>query len=164
MIGTTFVKTAYDPDEYTQAALWCNAHEATIVDRGDRWEVVAIPAPTLSELQAEAISLLKEARTRAEDEPITYDGNTFDYDSTSRTRLRIARQAIEDGAISAIDWTLSDNRTARLTREDFIAINTAAAQRSADLHAHYNQAKQLILSAADRTALDDILAQEGLSR
>lgn len=163
MIGTTFVKTTYAPEEYTQAALWCNTHDATIVDRGDRWEVVAIPAPTLAEVQAEAITLLKDARTRAEDEPITYDGNTFDYDSTSRTRLRTARQAIEDGAISAIDWTLSDNRTARLTREDFIAINTAAAQRSADLHAHYNRAKQLILSASDRSAIDDILTQEGLS-
>lgn len=163
MIGTTFAKTAYNPQEYAQAALWCNAHDATIVDRGDYWEVIAIPAPTLSELQAEAITLLKDARTRAEDEPITHNGNTFDYDSTSRTRLRTARQAIEDGAISDIDWTLSDNRTARLTREDFIAINTVAAQRSADLHAHYNQTKQLILSATDHSTIADILAQEGLS-
>ena len=56
MIGTTFKKPVADWDAYAQAAEWCNANNARIVDYPDRYEVEAIPAspePTLDELKAE---------------------------------------------------------------------------------------------------------------
>ena len=56
-IGTRFDKKNYDGDLYTQAARWCNeSQRARIEDKGDFYEVVAIPVPpepTLDELKTQ---------------------------------------------------------------------------------------------------------------
>lgn len=36
---------------YSETALWCNENNATIDDKGEYYEVVAIPEPTLDELK-----------------------------------------------------------------------------------------------------------------
>lgn len=45
MIGKQIEKPVSDWQEYTQAALWCNAHRAMIEDRDDCYEIVALPEP-----------------------------------------------------------------------------------------------------------------------
>lgn len=72
MIGTTFTKPLQDDETlpnsfkaYSQAAAWCNANNATIEDKGDYYEVVAIPEPTDEEkafaaAQTEYQELLKK--------------------------------------------------------------------------------------------------------
>ncbi len=52
MLGTKIYKN--DMSNYTDAAIWCNANNATIEDKGDYYEVVAIPVhvPTADEIQA----------------------------------------------------------------------------------------------------------------
>lgn len=52
MIGTKFYKTDFDAEAYASAAEWCNANGARIEDKGDCYEVVAIPDPTLEEAKA----------------------------------------------------------------------------------------------------------------
>lgn len=43
MIGTKLYKNkAEDMERYTDVAVWCNAHTATIVDKGDYYEVVEV--------------------------------------------------------------------------------------------------------------------------
>lgn len=59
MIGTKFYKGDYNADDYSQAADWCNENDATIVDQGDYYEVVEVPAPTQEELNAIEIERLK---------------------------------------------------------------------------------------------------------
>ena len=51
MIGTKIYKT--DMSTYPQVAQWCNENNATIEDKGDYYEVVAIPEyiPTQEELK-----------------------------------------------------------------------------------------------------------------
>lgn len=52
-IGTKFAKPLEDYDDYSAAAEWCNqSGKATIEDRGDYYEVVAIPEPPFAELAA----------------------------------------------------------------------------------------------------------------
>lgn len=54
MIGTKFYKGKYKTADYVRAAQWCNANNATIEDKGEYYEVVAIPEPeppTLDELK-----------------------------------------------------------------------------------------------------------------
>ncbi len=72
MIGTTFAKPLQDDESapnsykaYSQAADWCNANDATIEDKGEFYEVVALPAPTseekaVAEAQAEYQQLLQK--------------------------------------------------------------------------------------------------------
>ena len=58
MIGQRFYKTGYDVDEYTECAEWCNNNNATIEDKGEYYEVVAIPdyIPTIEEIKANLLS------------------------------------------------------------------------------------------------------------
>lgn len=59
MIGKKFDKKNYDLNDYSATAQWCNENNATIVDQGDFYEVVEIPAPTEEELNAIKIEQLK---------------------------------------------------------------------------------------------------------
>lgn len=59
MIGKKFDKKNYDLRDYSDTAKWCNKNGAMIVDRGEYYEVVEIPAPTQEELNAMEIKRLK---------------------------------------------------------------------------------------------------------
>ncbi len=81
MIGTQFAKPLQDDrivdpnDEfeiidnpapntykkYSEAAAWCNSNNATIEDKGDYYEVVAIPDPTLEEAKTQKLTELSSA-------------------------------------------------------------------------------------------------------
>ena len=53
MIGTKLYKGQYTNKEYADLAVWCNANNATIEDKCDYYECVAIPphVPTEEEIQ-----------------------------------------------------------------------------------------------------------------
>lgn len=125
--------------------------------------IFTAPLKSLKEAQEYAIYLLKQARDNAEVEPIEVDGNTYDYDDKARERMRIARQALDDGLTDTLRWTLADNTVADITLDTFIGINNQAALRSSQLHATYNERKARILDATDTQTLDAILREEGIS-
>lgn len=59
MIGKKFDKQNYDLGDYSATAKWCNENNATIIDKGEFYEVCEIPAPTEEELNATKIAQLK---------------------------------------------------------------------------------------------------------
>lgn len=71
MIGTTLYKNNIDIEEYEKTAEWCNKNNATIVDKGDYYEVVTVDnntttGPTMSERIAvleDAVNTLMEGVT-----------------------------------------------------------------------------------------------------
>jgi hypothetical protein len=150
MIGTKFYKpleTQEQLDSYSQAAEWCNTNNATIEDKGEYYEVVEIPAPSLEEVKAQKISELKGIRDAKEVEPVQTDKGLFDYDDKSRDRLAIARQALTDAGGGEIVWTTADNQRVSMGIADFAAINGAAAVRSNALHVKYNELKESVKKA-----------------
>ena len=150
MIGTKFYKpleTQEQLDSYSQAAEWCNTNNATIEDKGEYYEVVEIPAPSLEEVKAQKISELKGIRDTKEVEPVQTDKGLFDYDDKSRDRLAIARQALTDAGGGEIVWTTADNQRVSMGIADFAAINGAAAVRSNALHVKYNELKEQVNAA-----------------
>lgn len=141
-IGTKLYKENMDWEAYADEANWCNENHATIEDRGDFYEVVALPQPTLDEVKAAKISMLKGERDRREVEPLQTTKGLFDYDDKSRDRLAIARQALMDNdSIPFLSWTTADNQRVTLNISDFAEINSAAAYRSNLLHVRYNELK-----------------------
>lgn len=58
MIGTKIYKPVENWDEYAKIAEWCNANGAYIKEYEDRYEVVAIPAPTFDELKERKLAEL----------------------------------------------------------------------------------------------------------
>lgn len=146
MIGTKIYKT--DMSNYTECAIWCNANNATIEDKGDYYEVVTLPLPTLEEIKQHKIAELKAARDAAEVEPITYQGYSFDYDSKARERINAAIIALElQGANADIAWTTADNQDVSVTAADLRAIVAAVAVRSNLLHVAYRKAKARVEAA-----------------
>lgn len=146
MIGKKFYKPLDEQseEEYTQAADWCNSNNATIEDKGEYYEVVAVPEPSLDEAKEIKIAELKFIRDAKEVEPVQTDKGIFDYDDKSRDRLAIARQALTDNGGGEIVWTTADNQRVPMTIADFAAINGQAATRSNALHIRYNELKELV--------------------
>ena len=153
MIGTKIYKN--DMSNYTDLANWCNANNATIEDKGDFYECVAIPAPSLDELKAQKLTELKTIRDNEEVKPIAYNGNFFDYDDKSRDRINNAIIALDINGQS-IKWTTADNTNVAVTADDLRGVIAAVAMRSNELHAKYRELKELVLACTTKEQLEKI--------
>lgn len=146
MLGTKIYKT--DMSNYTECAVWCNQNNATIEDKGDYYEVVALPLPTLEEIKTAKIAELKAQRDAAEVMPIAYNGHSYDYDSKARDRISAAIIALElQGEGATIEWTTANNADTPVTANDLKMIIAAVAVRSNKLHTAYRTAKAQVEAA-----------------
>lgn len=146
MLGTKIYKT--DMSNYTDCAIWCNANNATIEDKGDYYEVVTLPLPTLEEIKVAKIAELKAERDSKEVEPIIYNDNSYDYDDKARERINAAIIALElQGEGATIEWTTADNADTPVTANDLKMIIAAVAVRSNKLHTAYRVAKEKVEAA-----------------
>lgn len=136
--------------------------EYLIADDGS---VYAKPAPTDAELLAVAkpakIAALKAERDAAEVEPITYNGNSYDYDEKARDRINAAIIALDVQSAKAktaasIDWTTADNADVKVTADDLRCVIAAVAQRSNALHVAYRAAKDKVEQAASVAEVEAI--------
>lgn len=123
--------------------------EYLIADDGS---VYPKPAPTDAELLAAAkpakIAELKAERDAREVEPITYNGNSYDYDSKARERINAAIIALDvQGADASIDWTTATDADVKVTANDLRMVIAMVANRSNALHVAYRAAKDKVESA-----------------
>lgn len=108
---------------------------------------VIIP-PALEVIKTAKIAELKAERDSKEVEPITYNGNLYDYDDKARERINAAIIALElQGANADIAWTTADNQDVSVTAADLRAIVAAVAVRSNLLHVAYRKAKERVEAA-----------------
>ena len=118
-------------------------------------------APTDAELLATAkpakIAELKAERDSKEVEPITYNGNRYDYDDKARERINAAIIALElQGEGATIDWTTADNTNVAVTADDLRGVVAKVAVRSNELHIRYRNAKAKIEKAQTAEELEAI--------
>ena len=127
--------------------------EYLIADDGTVYEK---PAPTDAELLASAkpakIAELKAERDAREVEPITYNGNSYDYDEKARERINAAIialdvQTAQAKATASIDWTTADNQDVKVTADDLRCVIASVANRSNALHVAYRAAKDKVEQA-----------------
>ena len=78
--------------KYVEAVQWCMENHARIEDKGDYYEVVAIPAPTTEELAAQARSQ-RDALIAATDYLMATD---YPLTDEKRQELTVYRQALRD--------------------------------------------------------------------
>lgn len=132
--------------------------EYLIADDGN---VYPKPAPTDAELLADAkpakIAELKAERDSKEVEPITYNGNRYDYDDKARERINAAIIALDvQGADASIDWTTADNADVKVTADDLRMVIAMVAQRSNALHVAYRAAKDKVEQATTVTEIEAV--------
>lgn len=105
---------------YREAAEWCNTNGAAVIeDKGEYYEVVALPEPTEEELAAAKLAQAKAARAAAVAAiTVTVDGMTFDGDEKAQERMaRTVTAATATGASmdDTTVWVLHDNTVATPT-------------------------------------------------
>ena len=155
MLGTKIYKT--DMSNYTDCAIWCNANNATIEDKGDYYEVVTLSLPTLEEIKAAKIAELKAERDSKEVEPITYNGKSYDYDDKARERINAAIIALEvAGTAATLTWTTADNQDVKVTASDLRGIIAQVALRSDKLHTAYRKAKEKVETATTKEEVETV--------
>lgn len=151
------LETQEDYDKYTACAAWCNTNNATIEDKGDYYEVVAIPLPSLEDLKTQKLLSLKSSRDEAEVEPILYQGYSFDYDQKARERINAAIIALENaGTGASLTWTTADDKDVKVTASDLRGVIAQVALRSDKLHTAYREAKAKVEAAGSKEELDAI--------
>lgn len=156
MLGTKFYKGQFDDIEYAECASWCNQNKATIEDKGEYYECVAIPAPSLDELKAQKLTELKTIRDTEEVKPIAYNGNLFDFDEKARDRINSAIIALSITSHS-IEWTTADNTNVAVTAQDLRNIIAAVALRSNILHVKYRELKEQVLACTTAEEVAEIV-------
>ena len=103
------------------------------------------------------IETLKMQRDKAEVEPITYQGYSFDYDSKARERISAAIVALEVlGASVTLTWTTADNKDVKVTASDLRGIIAQVALRSDKLHSAYRRAKEKVEAASTKEEVEAI--------
>ena len=140
-----------------------NADKAYLI--ADDGTVYPKPAPTDEELLASAkpakIAELKAERDSKEVEPITYNGNSYDYDDKARERINAAIialdvQTAQAKATASIDWTTADNQDVKVTADDLRCVIAMVAQRSNALHVAYRVAKGKVEQATSVSEVEAI--------
>lgn len=120
MIGTIIQKPINDLEKYEELANWCNeSQKAYIEDKGDYYEVVAIPEPTAEEIAERALVQAKQARAEAvEALTVEVDGMVFDGDETSQARMSVAASSMTDDEMNV--WVLHDNSIVQVTKPQLL--------------------------------------------
>ena len=128
MIGTTIKKPLEDATLYAQAAAWCNeTQKARIEDKGDFYEVVALPTPpepTLDELKAQKKAAIAAARYDAETAGTTVNGITIDTGRDSQALITGAALAAMLDEGYALNWK-TDAGFIHLSAPEIIAVAQA---------------------------------------
>ena len=115
------------------------------------------PECTLDEVKADKVQRLKAERDSKEVEPITYNGNSYDYDDKARERINAAIIALDvQGADASIDWTTADNADVKVTADDLRGIVANVAVRSNKLHTAYRIAKGKVEAATTAAEVEDV--------
>lgn len=109
-------------------------------------------------LKERKIETLKMQRDKAEVEPITYQGYSFDYDEKARERINAAIIALEvAGASATLTWTTADNKDVKVTASDLRGIIAKVALRSDKLHTAYRKAKEKVETAITKAEVKNIV-------
>lgn len=150
MIGTKFYKDNFNDADYSTCARWCNSNRATIEDKGDYYECVAIPAPDLADVKASKRAEINRIRDEKEMEPL----NNFDIDLKSAIRiLFVQNQLLRNGG--TIDWTMADNTEENVDSADMNALVDAIVEQSNRVHNIANYLKAQIEAA---TTIEEVNA------
>ena len=155
MLNTKIYKQDFDSNLYERCAAWCNANNATIVDRGEYYECVAIPAPALSVIKENKIAELKNARDTEELSPIEYGGFMWDFDEKAQMRINGAITVLGDNTIT---WTSADNEEIKkVTANDLKGVISASAVRSNQLHVKYRRLRENVENATSVEKVEEIV-------
>lgn len=96
---------------------------------------------------------LTTARDNEEYLNVTTGNGTFEFDALSQTRLTNAMNSMENDETR--EWTTADGQIVEMTKADFKAIFTLAAERSDE---NFSRLKALKIEVANATTIEEVKA------
>ena len=138
MIGKQIQKPVTNWTDYTQAALWCNANKAIIEDKGDCYEVIALPERTLEETKAAKLTELATAFDRATQTAncLSSFGFEINADETANRNISSLIIAMEATGQETVQFCAFDNTFHAVTLEQ---LKTMQLEIIANAQAIYQQ-------------------------
>lgn len=133
------------------------AHEMKELGQLPEGATLIAPERTLAEVKTDKVQSLKAERDSKEVEPITYNGNSYDYDDKARERINAAIIALEvTGTSATLTWTTADNQDVKVTASDLRGIIAQVALRSDKLHTAYRKAKEKVGAASTKEEVETV--------
>ncbi|MDY6148969.1 MAG: hypothetical protein SPI35_08145 [Porphyromonas sp.] len=163
MIGTKFDKPVEDLQAYSAAAEWCNTNGAIIEDKGEYYEVVEIPKPTLAELKSAKLQEAgaEFANRRDSVRFIKVSAGTYGFDAAvdDITNFMASWKAAEIAGETLYKVWLNDTEKglAQLTLADFTTVFNAVRQSQYEDYAWYEQTKSAIEACQTAEELNKLL-------
>lgn len=166
MIGTKIHKNNKEQmNNYAEIAVWCNETQAAFIeDKGDYFEVVEIPGPTLEESKEEKLNKAGELFAKKRDviRWITVsDGNTYGFDCENEdiTNFFAAWKAAEKfGSTNYKAWiTETQKGVIVLQFADFDAIFDIVRSSQLEAYAWYEKVRAKIKAAKSANELKTII-------
>lgn len=157
-IGTKFDKKNYDGELYTQAARWCNeSQKARIEDKGDFYEVVALPEPSLDEMKAAKLNELRATFDERVSGTIDAHDYQMQFDISDSLKMQGAIQLLETTGATEGYLTLANDETVyHVPLEVMKAVLVDMLSAYAACHARKQEIRAAISSAQTAEDLDAI--------
>ena len=156
MLGTSFKKPVEDWGAYAQAADWCNAHGARIVDYPDRYEVEALPEKTLDELKVQKKQDNAAARYKVETAGVTFNGVLIDTGRDSQALITGAALAAMLDENYSLNWKTA-NGFIHLTAPEIIAVAQTVRAHVQSCFDREGELVALVDAAQTAEDLDEII-------
>lgn len=167
MIKTKFFKGQYAGKDYAEAAHWCNENGAMIVDQGDYYEVVEIPAPPLDEIRERAAAAAQAAFAKRRDAVRWVNGYGFDCAPEDITNFMAAYTPLlvaGEGQTQYKVWlTEKAKGIVTLTLAELTDVYRTVRTSQLEAYAWYETVKAQIEAAASAEEIAAILAAESLT-
>ncbi len=167
MIGTIFHKSNPDDNAYFDAAVWCDENRATIEDKGDYYEVVALPDPTLDELKNTALTKAKRSFAKKRDAIRWVNGYGYDCAAEDITNFMAAYTPLlvqGAGAAQYKVWLTEQTKgIITLSLDDMTRVYHAVRTSQLEAYAWYETIKAQLESAQTEDELAAVLAEAGLT-
>ena len=159
MIGKQIFKPVTSWAEYTQTAIWCNANMAAIEDKGEYYEVVAIPEPpepTLDELKKARLSELETAFNAASEEAHCTSSAGFEIDADEIANRNIEGLVLVMQPEETTLFRAYDNSFHEVTREQLEVMRKEIVINSQYLYQAKWTIEAQIMQAQTAQAVADI--------
>lgn len=150
---------SYDIDMYVTIADWCNeTHEATIIDRGEYYECVAVPAPTFAELKTVKLTELESSfNNRTHGEFTTTQNYRMQFDTSDSLKMQGAITLMEAvGSTVGYITQANDETVYNVSIETMKQVLVEMLNAYAQCHARKQELRALINNAQSKEELDEI--------
>lgn len=157
MIGKKLYNTGI---EYAKTAIWCNNNGAVIENKGDYYEVVALPLPTLDEVKAGLLRKIQQVFVEKRDAIRWVNGYGFDCAPEDITNFMAAYTPLlvaGTGATQYKVWLTEDTKgIVTLTLDDMKEVYQSVRESQLGAYAWYENVKAQIAVAQTAEELQAI--------